>query len=399
MADDRLARRNVGLLMLASALAGANTVVFFSIAAIVGAMIAPSKALATLPITIYVIGLASAAVPVGAMVQRYGRRVTYMAATIAGALAGLTSAAAIVTGSFWLFCFGGFFVGFYASAVQTYRFAAADSATEAFKPKAISLVLAGGLAAGVLGPQLVVHTKTLWQPYLFAATCLFQTLVALIACLVVAFVKAPTPAQAAAANTGEVRPLSEILRQPRLIAAIIAGTASYMLMNFSMTAAPLAMVGCDLSVDDAALGVQWHVIAMYGPSFFTGSLIARFGVERVVLTGLALIGLSAIIALSGTSLAHFWISLIALGVGWNFGYIGATSLVTQCYRPSEKVKVQSANDLIMFSSMAIGSFASGSILNAYGWDAVNAVMFPPLVLAVAALLYAGRRGTTVAVPR
>lgn len=387
MTDDRTARRNVALLMLASALAGANTVVFFSIAAIVGSMLAPDKSLATLPITIYVIGLATAAMPVGAIAQRYGRRTAYIAATMAGALAGLVSASAIMIGSFWLFCLGGFFVGFYASAVQTYRFAAADSASDSFKPKAISLVLAGGLAAGIIGPQLVVYTKALWQPYLFAATCLAQVVVALLACVVVTFVNAPPPPKAVA---GETRPLSEILRQPRLIAAMIAGTASYMLMNFSMTAAPLAMIGCNLSVDDAALGVQWHVIAMYGPSFFTGSLIVRFGVERIILTGLALTGLSAVIALTGTSLAHFWISLIILGLGWNFGYIGATTLITQCYRPAEKVKVQVANDLIMFACMIVGSFSSGSLLDAYGWNAVNLVMFPPLLIAVAALLFAGR---------
>ncbi len=385
--NDAMARRNVLVLAFAGALGGANSVVLFSIAAIVGSGLAPKASLATLPVSIYVVGLASAALPLGYMVARFGRRTTYMIATLAGATAGLINAAAIILASFELFCIGAFFVGFYASAVQSYRFAAADTASEAFRPKAISYVLAGGLVAGIVGPQLVVYTKSLYMPYLFAATCLAQAAVAVIACLAVSLLQVPPPSRIAG---GEVRPLSEIIRQPRLIIAIVCGVASYTLMNFIMTAAPLAMIGCDHTVDDAAHGIQWHVIAMFGPSFFTGSLIVRFGVERIIATGLAITMASGLVALSGTTVAHFWIALILLGLGWNFAYIGASTMVTECHRPSERAKVQSLNDFSVYSFMALGSFGSGAILAAWGWASVNMMIFPISAVALLALVLAQR---------
>jgi predicted MFS family arabinose efflux permease len=223
----------------------------------------------------------------------------------------------------------------------------------------------------------------LWQPYLFAATFLAQAAVAAVSALVLLGVRVPMPT--AAEVTGG-RPLGAIVRQPRFITAVICGVVSYTLMNFVMTAAPLAMRLCGLSQETSNLGLQWHIIAMYAPSFFTGHLIGRFGAPRVVAAGLALTAASAAIGLTGVDVAHFWLTLILLGVGWNFGFVGASALVLECHRPEERTRVQSLNDFLVFGTMAVGSFSSGSLLTAYGWDTVLWVSFVPLVAAVAALV-------------
>lgn len=249
--------------------------------------------------------------------------------------------------------------------------------------------MAGGVFAGVIGPQLVTHTMNLWPPYLFAATFLAQAAVAAVAALVLSGVRLPRPTPEE--HSGG-RPLAVILRQPRFIIAVVCGAVSYLLMNFVMTAAPLAMRLCGHAQEDANLGLQWHVIAMYGPSFFTGRLITRFGAPRVVAAGLALTAGAAIVGLMGIDVAHFWLSLILLGVGWNFGFVGASALVLECHRPEERTRVQAANDFIVFGLVAMGSFTSGGLLTSYGWDAVLWVSFVPLALAASALaLTAARR--------
>ena len=248
--------------------------------------------------------------------------------------------------------------------------------------------MAGGVAAGVVGPQLVTRTMDLWPPHLFAATYLAQAVAAALSAFVLLGVRLPMPT---AAEKSGGRPLADIARQPRFIAAAISGAVSYMLMNFLMTAAPLAMHLCGHSQASANLGMQWHVIAMYAPSFFTGHLITRFGAGRVAAAGLLLTGLSAAVGLGGIELMHFWGTLILLGLGWNFGFLGASALVLECHRPEEKTRVQALNDFIVFGLMAIGSFASGGLLSAYGWNAVLWVSFVPLGLAVAGLALAMRR--------
>jgi MFS family permease len=385
--DDRLARRNALLLALTQALAGANVAVLFTTGSIVGAFLAPVKSLATAPITIYVFGLWFATLPAGYLARKFGRRLSFQVGTGCGIATGLLCSLGVLQGSFVVFCIGSLFSGFYAAGHQAYRFAAADTASDAFRPKAISWVLAGGVFAGVLGPQLVIATKDLWPPYLFAASYLAQAAVALLAGCVLVFLKIPKPP--AVHPEGRGRPLAEIARQPRFIVAVICGIASYAMMNMVMTSAPLAMVECNHTVTDAALGLQWHVLGMYGPSFFTGALIARFGVERVILAGFALLLASAGVSIAGTTLANFWIGLTLLGIGWNFAFIGATALVTQCYRPYERNRVQAFNDFLVFGSMAIGSFSSGKLLVLFGWSAVNEVVFP-VVLAAAATLFWGR---------
>jgi MFS family permease len=380
---DRLARRNVFVLATAQALAGATSTIFVATGGIAGAMLAPDKGLATLPLSLMVIGIWIGTLPVGALAKKYGRRFALEAGSAIGILAGLISSWAVLRGSFPLFLLGCFCAGIYGASYQSYRFAAADTASDAFRPKAVSWVLAGGVLAAVIGPQLIIFTKDLWQPYLFAATYLGQACLALAGGAVLIFVKIPRPVQAKDAAGG--RPLSQIIRSPRFISAAICGAASYGLMNLVMTSAPLAMLACDHSVTDATLGLQWHVLAMFVPSFFTGNLIARFGIERIVVAGLALIFASAVVAILGITLWHFWTVLVLLGVGWNFAFIGATAMVTQCYAPAERNKVQAFNDFLVFGSMAVSSFSSGQLLANFGWNAVNEVVFPT-VLAAAGLL-------------
>lgn len=384
-AGDRLARRNAMILAVAVALAGANNVVLVATGAIVGALLAPDRSLATVPVSIYVLGMWMGTLPVGWLARRYGRRTSFFAGTAFGVLTGFTAFAAVLLASFVLFCVAALFSGFYAAAHQSYRFAAADTASDQFRPKAISWVMVGGIFAAIFGPQLVIWTKDIWQPYLFAGTYLAQAAVAIVSAAVLMLVNIPKPPPRTAANAG--RPLSELARQPRFIAAVACGVASYSMMNMVMTSAPLAMVECNHSVADATLGIQWHVLGMFVPSLITGSLILRVGVERMIAIGLTLIVLSAIISIAGISLWHFWIGLCLLGVGWNFAFVGATTMVTQCHRPEERNKVQAFNDFLVFGSMAIGSFSSGAVLASFGWVAVNNIVFPVILTAAALLIW------------
>lgn len=383
--DDRLAQRNALVLAAAQALSGANNTVIASTGGILGVILAPDKGLATLPITVMVVGMWLGTLPVGVLAKRVGRRFALQVSCAFGVLSGLISSAAAFQGSFWLFLVGCFCAGLYAAGHQSYRFAACDTASATFLPKAVSWVLAGGVLAGVMGPQLVIFTKDLWPPYLFAATYLGQAVVALLAAGVLTLVRIPRPVTESPPRSG--RPLAEIARMPRFIVAVACGVVSFTMMNLVMTSAPVAMVGCGHSVTDATLGIQWHVLAMYGPSFITGALIVRFGLDRVILAGLLLIALSAVIGLTGLTVAHFWTALVLLGIGWNFAFIGATTMVTQCHRPEERNKVQAFNDFLIFGSMAIGSFSSGKLLATLGWSAVNEVVLPFVVITGAMLVW------------
>ena len=389
-AGDRLARRNALVLAVTQALAGGNSTVLVATAGIVGTTLAPDKSLATLPISIYVLGMWMGTLPLGALARRLGRRDALQIGTVCGVLTGLICCVAVLQGSFLLLNVGAVFSGLYASAHQSYRFAAADTASEAFRPKAISWVLFGGVVAGVVGPQLVIVTQDLWPPYLFAATYIGQAALALISAGVLMFMNIPKPPARSAAGDG--RPLGEIAKQPRFVVAVACGVATYSMMNLVMTSAPLAMVMCNHSVTDATLGLQWHVLGMYAPSFATGALMSRFGLERITGAGLALIIVSAVIGIAGISLWHFWIALALLGVGWNFAFIGATTMVTHCHRPNERNKVQAFNDFLVFGSMAIGSFSSGALLVSFGWSMVNGVVFPVALAATALLVWGVLRG-------
>jgi MFS family permease len=379
-------RGNVVRLAIAQALAGANATIVYATGAVVGNTLAPDKALATLPITIFVIGMAACTLPAGAVAQRYGRRASFLMGTACGVLVGLIAALAVLIGSFWLFCAATFFGGAYAAVVLSFRFAAAEGVPAERRPQAISAVMAGGVFAGVLGPQLVTYTMDLWPPYLFVVTYLAQAAVAVICAGVLVGVRLPVPKRGDV-TTG--RPLAEIARQPRFVAAVVAGVISYLIMNLIMTSAPLAMHLCGLSQNSANLGLQWHVIAMYAPSFVSGRIISHFGAPRVVIAGLILTAFSAAAGLAGMSVGHFWLALILLGLGWNFGFIGASTMVVECHRPEERNKVQSLNDFLVFGLMVVGSFASGGLLNHYGWEMVCWVALPPLLIAAVTLWVTG----------
>jgi len=347
-------------------------------------VLAPDKGLATLPITAMVLGMWLGTLPVGALARRFGRRFALQTGSLFGILSGLISYSAVMNGQFWLLLLGTFCGGLYAAAHQSYRFAAADTASEAYRPKVVSWVLAGGVFAALLGPQLVIFTQDLLPPHMFAASYLGQSACAAVAALVLMFVKVPP---VTANRIEDARPLAEIVRAPRFIVAVVCGVASFAMMNILMTSAPLAMVGCGHSVTDAALGIQWHVLAMYAPSFVTGSLIMRFGVERITGIGLLLIALAAVVGIAGISVANFWGGLILLGLGWNLAFIGATTMVTECHRPEERNKVQAFNDFLIFGSLGLSSFSSGQLLEYFGWAAINEVIFPVIFVAGALLVW------------
>jgi MFS family permease len=398
ISDDARVRSNVVRLAAAQALTGANSAVIFATGSIVGATLAPDVSLATVPLSMYVVGLAAGTLPTGAISRAYGRRVAFIIGTGCGVLTGLLGAFAILHASFPLFCGATFLGGLYGAVSQSYRFAAADGASAEYRPKAVSWVMAGGVFAGVLGPQLVQWTMDVWQPYLFAFSFVLQAVVALVAMAVLSGIDAPRPAPS---DLHGGRPLFEIVRQPRFIAAALCGIIAYPMMNLVMTSAPLAMKMCGLSVSDSNFGIQWHIVAMYGPSFFTGTLIARFGAPRVVAAGLLLEAGAAVVGLSGITAMHFWATLVILGVGWNFGFVGASALVLETHRPQERNKVQAFNDFLVFGMMAIGSFSSGQLLANYGWSAVNLVVLPPVMLGLAVLMlaaFAKRRARLQAVP-
>jgi len=389
VSGDRLAKRNALVLACAQALGGANPAIVVSLGGIVGQMLADNKQFATVPVSLSHLGLALGTIPAAILMRRAGRRTGYVIGGSIGVLAGCMAAFGIASTSFLIFCLGTFIAGFYSSFIQSYRFAAADTASEGFRPRAIAWVMSGGIAAGIVGPQTVIWTQDMIPGVAFAGAFLGQAGLALVAILVVSFLRAPPVVPNATRSGG--RPLREIISQPRFIVAVVSGVVSYALMSFLMTAAPLAMIGCGLPVGAAALGIQWHILAMFTPSFFTGRLIVRFGKERVTAAGLIMIGLSAVIGLSGITVAHFWAVLVLLGVGWNFGFIGATAMVTDCYRPEERSKVQAANDFLVFGSTATASFGSGTLLNFSGWDLVNWMVFPPVLIALGLLFWQHRR--------
>jgi len=305
-----------------------------------------------------------------------------MAGTGCGVAAGLVAALGVVVGSFWLFCFAALLGGAYMAVIATFRFAAADCCPPDRRARALAVVLGGGLFAGVLGPQLVTYTMDLWAPYLFAVTYLAQAAFAGVAGMVLFGVRLPAPTRT---EGGAGRPLGVIARQPRLISAVAVAVASYFVMNWLMTSTPLAMRLCGLSQSDANLGIQWHILAMYGPSFVTGRIISRVGAARVVAAGLVILACAAMVGQSGITVWHFWASLTLLGLGWNFGFVGASAMILDCYQPEERTRVQSVNDFAVFGSMVVGSFVSGGLLNTYGWETVCWLSLPPLVLAALAL--------------
>lgn len=384
--DDRKARRNVFVLATAGALGGAVPPISFAISAIAAYnFLGDKKSLATLPITAFVVGTACGTVPAALLMRKVGRRAGFVTGMLISFLGVVLSAAAMVVSGFVLLCVGSFFVGFAQAFLQQFRFAAADTASPAFRPRAISLVMAGGIVAAILGPQTVIYAADLIESAPYAGAFLGAAVLTLLGAMALLFLDIPHVQAKSGVSTG--RPIGEIARQPAFLVAVACAASSFAMMSFVMTAAPLAMVMNDHHRDSAVLGIQWHVLAMFGPSFFTGALIARFGAERIIALGLTLLIGCSLVALSGTSVGHFWLALILLGIGWNFGFIGATALVTDCYRPSERAKVQALNDFLVFGTTATASLLAGILQQAAGWNALNWFALPLMALPIMAVLW------------
>jgi MFS family permease len=389
--DDTKARRNVWILVLAQAILGAQMPMIFTIGGLAGQSLASNACFATLPISLIVAGSMLSATPISAIMQKWGRRAGFFVGAAGGTLGGIVGAYGLYTASFPIFLLGSLLTGVYMSAHGFYRFAAADTASDEFRPKAISYVMAGGLAAAIIGPQIVKLTS---QAFVipFLGTYMAVIAVNVLGSFLFLLLDIPKP-QPPAADSPKGRSRMELLKTPRIAVAVICAMVSYALMNLVMTSTPLAVVGCGFDEGNAADVVTFHVLAMYIPSFFTGHLIARFGVEKIVATGLIILAGAGAVALQGVELENFFVALVLLGVGWNFGFIGATTMLAGAHEPHERGRMQGLNDLLVFGGVTMASLASGGLMNCSGgsavegWNAVNMAMAPFLMLAGGALIW------------
>jgi MFS family permease len=384
-------RRNVWVLVAAQAILGAQMPMIFTIAGLAGQTLASNACWATLSISIMVVGSMLSATPLSSIMQKYGRRTGFLIGTAAGAIGAAIGAYGLYSASFPIFLLGAVFSGTYMSAQGFYRFAAADTASEEFRPKAISWVMAGGLLSAIIGPQLVkVTAQAFVVPFL--GTYLAVIALNIVGSFLFLGLNIPKPPKPKIGDAlGRTR--WEMIRTPRIAVAVICATVSYALMNLVMTSSPLAVVGCGFETSDAADVVTAHVLAMYIPSFFTGHLIARFGVEKIIGLGLIILAAAGAMALTGFELENFFAALVLLGIGWNFGFIGATSMLAGAHAPHERGRMQGLNDLLVFGGVTMASLSSGGLMNCSGgsihegWAAVNMAMVPFLVLAGGALIW------------
>ena len=379
-------RRAVLLLAGCQALAMTSMTVLATTSAIIGNMLAANKALSTLPVALQQCGMMCATIPAALLMGRIGRRGGFWTGAAVGASGGIVAGAAVWAASFPLFCLGTFMIGSSNGFAQQYRFAAAELADEGFRAKAISLVLAGGVVSGVFGPETAKWSRDLFAPVLFAGCFAMVVALQLAAATLLAFVRLPPPPPRGAIR-GSGRPLGQIVRQKLFVVALLCGMVGYGVMSLVMTATPIAMIGCGYAFTDAAFVIQWHILGMYGPSFFTGHLIARFGLTPILLTGAVLLLACCGINLAGIAEGNFWAANLLLGVGWNFLFIGATTLLTRTYAPAERAKVQAFNDFTIFGTSTLSSFSSGALLAGFGWPAVQMTVMPFVAVAAAAILW------------
>ena len=394
-AEDPRAYRNIAVLVAAQAFLGSQITMIFVIGGLAGTTLSPYACLVTLPISLIVFGSMTTAPWLSPLMQRAGRRAGFLVGAAGGLVGSGISAYALTIDSFWVFLVGSYFTGIYMSSQGFFRFAAADVASDAFKPKAISYVMAGGLISALIGPQIVGY-MTANNPDATAMRYFDIYMVAMglnvLGMLLFFLLDIPKPPRPSATDK-PMRSKRALLSEPRILVAVICGAVSYALMNLVMTSTPLAVVGCGYTEPDAANVVTSHVLAMFAPSFFTGHLIARFGVERITGLGLIILALAGVVALSGVALGQFFGALVLLGLGWNFGFIGATTMLTTAHGAEERGRVQGMNDLIVFGSVTFASLASGGLMNcaggdaAQGWAAVNMAMVPFLVLAGGSLIW------------
>jgi MFS family permease len=374
--------RNVLVLSGCQATLQTTTATMIAVTGLAGLALADNPAFATIPLTCYVFGSAATTIPASLLMGAVGRRGGFQVGTVIGMLGAGLCAAAVYLANFWMLCAGMTVMGMYTAFGKYYRFAAADAAEVDFRAKAISLTLAGGIAGGILGPEMAKRTAGFYADHAYLGSYLSLIAVCLATTLLLTRLDIPRLSESERRDSG--RPLGVIMRQPVFVVAALASMLSYGIMNLFMTSTPLAMRAHDHHFDDAAFVLQWHMIGMYGPSFFTGSLIQRFGVLKVVFAGIALLFVCIVAALSGTELLNFWAALFLLGVGWNFMYVGGSALLTECHTPAERAKTQAANDFMVFATMAVSSASSGLLLSKSGWSAVNYGSIPFLLLAAAA---------------
>jgi MFS family permease len=393
--SDSDAKRNAIIFIIAQATMGSQMPMIFILGGLAGQSLAENICYATLPISMIVLGSMLTAPVLSQVMQKYGRKAGFLLGAFGGAIGATIGALGLYYQSFPLFLFGSLFTGVYMSAQGFYRFAALDTASDALRPKVISYVLAGGLLAAVIGPQLVkVTAHALVVPYL--ATYLAVIALNVFGSVVFLFLAPPVP-DTEYQEVGISRTRWQLLQDPKILISMFCAMVSYALMNLMMTSTPLAVVGCGFDENRAADVVSAHVLAMFLPSFFTGHLIAKYGAERIIGIGLVLLTISAFAGLSGVDLGNFFAALILLGLGWNFGFIGATTLLANSYAPSERAKVQGLNDFLVFGSVTAASFGSGWLMNCSGssvvkgWSSVNIAMLPWLLLAAIALLWLYRQ--------
>ena len=394
MIDDTRAKRNVAVLVAAQAFLGSQITMIFVIGGLAGQQLSPNVCLATLPISMIVFGSMTTAPWLSPLMQKHGRRAGFLIGAMGGLIGAIVCAYALTINNFWVFLLGSYLTGIYMSSQGFFRFAATDTASESFRPKAISYVMAGGLISAIIGPQLVSvlssgvdATVMRFFPVYLAAMAL--NLIGMALFFLLDIPKPPVPTM----DSPKGRTRWELLTTPRIAVAVICGMVAYALMNLVMTSTPLAVVGCGFQVADASNIVTGHVLAMFAPSFFTGHLINRFGVEKVMGLGMAILAVAGVVALQGVQLGNFYIALILLGLGWNFGFIGATTMLTGAHEPHERGRMQGLNDLLVFGGVTFASLASGGLMNcsggdaATGWAAVNMAMIPFLALAGGSLIW------------
>ena len=389
--SDTRAKRNVAVLVLAQAVLGSQMPMIFVVGGLAGQSLASNICFAPLPISLIVLGSMLSATPLSWAMQRWGRRAGFVIGTAGGAVGATIGAYGLYLGSFPVYLLGSLFTGMYMSAQGFYRFAAADTASDEFRPRAISYVLAGGLISAVIGPQLVKMTaEAMVIPFL--GTYLAVIGVNLVGAFLFLFLDIPKP-PVPGDDAPRGRSRMELLTTPRIAVAVICATVSYALMNLVMTSTPLAVVGCGFETSNAADVVTGHVLAMFAPSFFTGHLIARFGTEKIMGLGLFILACAGAVALQGVELENFFLALILLGLGWNFGFIGATTMLAASHEPHERGRMQGLNDLIVFGGVTMASLSSGGLMNCSGgtpeagWASVNLAMIPCLTLAGGALIW------------
>jgi MFS family permease len=380
-------RRNLAVLIASQALLFTNNSVFVSLTGLAGFSLAADKAFATLPITFYVAGGALASMPVAFAMKRYGRRAGFIGGALCAIAGSSLAALAIYLSLFWLFCIATTILGFYFAAGQQYRFAAAEAVPGDGRSRAISWVLAGGLVGGALGPETAKFTKDVFAQHVFMGGYLSLIVFALMAIAVLTRLDLPPLTAQEQAERG--RPLAEIMRTPIFIVAALGAMVSYGVMNLLMTATPIAMTLCSHPFNDVAFVIQWHLIGMFAPAFFTGSLVKRFGTLPVIAAGIILMLGCVAIALSGVEVMQFWGALLLLGVGWNFMYVGATTLLTEAGRPAERAKIQGVNDFLVFGTMALTSVLSGALVAMTGWHDMNFWALPFLALVAISLVWLG----------